>query len=163
MNKHLLSELKELNNHGINITEYLKVKNNVDYNSLEIIEIAYDIKTGLYINYAKDNPHLIDAYTSEISKIIEMNMNYQDAILDIGSGELTTLSNVLLKLKTETSFVYALEPNRSNLKKLIEELFRVSRDKLLLFEPSYELNSLKGKKEWISMGTLRVSLMLLIA
>lgn len=205
--KFLLSDLKELYKQGVNITEYLKAKNDVDYNTLEIIEIAYDIQAGSYINYAKANPHLIDAYTSEISKIIEANTNYQDSILDIGSGELTTLSNVLLRLKTETSFIYALEisfsrlfkgffyaqeivhkdifdklcpivasiheiplldksvnvtisshalePNGSHLKKLIEELFRVTRDKLLLFEPSYEMNSLEGRKRMDMHGYIK--------
>ena len=202
-----MSDLKELYKQGVNITEYLKVRNDVGYNTLEIIELAYDVQAGSYINYAKDNPHLIDAYTSEISKIIESNINYQDSILDIGSGELTTLSNVLLKIKKETSFVYALEisfsrlykglfyaqetihqsiydklcpivasideiplldksvnitisshalePNRSNLKRLIEELFRVTKDKLLLFEPSYEMNSLEGRKRMDIHGYIK--------
>lgn len=203
----LLSDLKELYEQGGNIIEYLKAKNDVDYNTLELIEIAYDIQAGSYINYAKDNPHLIEAYTSEISKIIDANTNYRDSILDIGSGELTTLSNVLLRLKTETSFIYtldvsfsrlfkgflyaqeiihkdifdklcpivasideiplldksvnvtisshALEPNGGNLKKLLEELFRVTRDKLLLFEPSYEMNSLQGKKRMDMHGYIK--------
>ena len=41
---------------------------------------------------------------------------------------------------------HALEPNGKSLNLLLKELFRVAKNKLILFEPSYELNSKEGKR-----------------
>ena len=50
---------------------------------------------------------------------------------------------------------HALEPNGKYLSDLIKELFRVVKKKLILFEPSYELNSLKGKKRMDKLGYIK--------
>lgn len=42
--------------------------------------------------------------------------------------------------------VHALEPNKSNIKKILKELFRVAKKTLIFFEPSSIYNSEEGKK-----------------
>ena len=49
---------------------------------------------------------------------------------------------------------HALEPNGGNLSPLLSELFRVCRERLVLFEPSYELNSAEGKARMDKLGYL---------
>ena len=50
---------------------------------------------------------------------------------------------------------HALEPNHGREDKLLKELFRVCRRKLLLFEPSWELNSAEGRSRMESLGYIR--------
>ena len=50
---------------------------------------------------------------------------------------------------------HSLEPNGKNLTNLLRELFRVGKKKLLLFEPSYELNSIKGKQRMDKLGYIK--------
>ena len=50
---------------------------------------------------------------------------------------------------------HALEPNGKSLNLLLKELFRVAKNKLILFEPSYELNSKEGKRRMEKHGYIR--------
>lgn len=50
---------------------------------------------------------------------------------------------------------HALEPNRGREKQLLKELFRVSRRKVVLFEPSYEMNSDEGRARMDRLGYIR--------
>jgi SAM-dependent methyltransferase len=192
---------------GKNITEYLRKLNNIEYNSPEIIELAYDLQAGSYIEYARKNMQLVNLYTNEIAQIIDTNLNHNDSILDIGSGELTTISNVINKLNKKPRILYcidiswsrlykgisyakeilnqesfsrispivaeiskiplhsksinvttsshALEPNGENLRLILEELFRVTIDKIILFEPSYEMNSEIGRERMDKLGYIK--------
>ena len=53
---------------------------------------------------------------------------------------------------------HALEPNGLNLREIMIELFRVTTDKLILFEPCYEINTNEGK---IRMYILKIWIVLL--
>jgi hypothetical protein len=50
---------------------------------------------------------------------------------------------------------HALEPNGQALPALLRELFRITRRKLVLFEPSYELNSEEGQRRMERLGYIR--------
>lgn len=50
---------------------------------------------------------------------------------------------------------HALEPNGANLAELLSELFRVTRRKIVLFEPCYEINSDEGKSRMERLGYIR--------
>ena len=52
---------------------------------------------------------------------------------------------------------HALEPNGNemDLENILSELFRVTKKKLVLFEPSYELNSIEGKKRMERLGYIK--------
>lgn len=50
---------------------------------------------------------------------------------------------------------HALEPNGADLDLLLEELIRVTRKKLILFEPWYENNSAKGKARMDQYGYIK--------
>ena len=147
-----------------------------------------------------------ELYTRELSSILSNFISKETRFLDIGSGELTTLSYVLSYLKDIPKITYAfdiswsrlfkgigfaedilgnssksimpfvakiseiplpnksidittsshaLEPNGGNLGDLLKELFRVTKDKLVLFEPCYEINSDEGKKRMDSLGYIK--------
>jgi SAM-dependent methyltransferase len=191
---------------GGNITELLRKQKNSSLNTPEIIEIAYDLQAGTYIESIKKNPKQSALYTSELAQILSHHIKPNSSLLDIGTGELTTLSLVFSELKQKpsevlafdiswsriykgigfaqqkmgadfqilTTFVgdiseiplldksinittssHALELNGGKLKELIEELFRVTTDKLVLFEPCYEINSKEGKERMDKLGYIK--------
>ena len=54
-----------------------------------------------------------------------------------------------------TTSSHALEPNGGRLKQLMAELFRVTIDKLVLFEPCYEINTDAGKERMDRLGYIK--------
>lgn len=191
---------------GRNVTEFLRAQKSINFNTSEIIEMAYDLQAGTYIENILKNPSQSEAYTTELTEILNNHLNEQDSLLDIGTGELTTLSQIIFKLKIKPnqifafdiswsrlykgnnyakkilgeqygklkSFVgdikeipllnksinittssHALEPNGSSLKEILSELFRVTIDKLILFEPYYEMNTEEGKERMDKLGYIK--------
>jgi len=198
-------EAKSIYQKGENVTNYLRKKYGSEDNTSEIIEIAYDLQAGSYVENVKSNFDKANCYANELSNILSDNLECGDSLLDVGTGEITTLTLVLNKLKTELSDVvaldiswsrlsvgmqfhqehrrskfplkvfvadikaiplhekcvdvvtssHALEPNGRNLETLLLELFRVTKKKLVLFEPSYELNSEEGKDRMDKLGYIK--------
>jgi SAM-dependent methyltransferase len=175
-----------------------------DVNIQKIIEISYSLQSGSYIDSVLSQPETYDKYTSQIAQIIDQYIAPYETILDIGTGELTTLSLVLDKLETPLAKVlacdiswsrlfvgqqfaqslklnskidlfcadmiklpladnsidtiiscHALEPNRTSEAKIVSELFRVARKRLILFEPSYEENSPEGIRRMDKLNYIR--------
>jgi SAM-dependent methyltransferase len=192
---------------GRNITELLRSQKGLATNSAEIIEIAYDLQAGTYIQAVNDKPEFFLEYARELAGIIQNHVAADDVLLDVGTGELTTLSLVVQSLVVKprhvlafdiswsrifkgvqfarehmgrecfarlSAFVanireaplfdksvnvtissHALEPNGDILPALLSELFRVTRDKLILFEPCYEINSEEGKRRMDRLGYIK--------
>ncbi|MBN1930575.1 MAG: methyltransferase domain-containing protein [Desulfobacterales bacterium] len=97
-------DLQTLYEQGKNITKLLREEQGLQHNTDDIIEIAYDLQTGSYIDdmenaamerYKKD-------YTSEIAKTI-LSLCKPTSILEAGVGEATTLSGVLENIEAEVS------------------------------------------------------------
>ena len=63
-----------------------------DYNDSEIIEIAYDLQAGTYIENIEKNKASAQKYAQECADIISAHLGSSDRLLDIGTGEITTLS-----------------------------------------------------------------------
>ncbi len=199
-----LDELRVLYEKGINLTDYLKKQNNLDSNSDEIIELVYDLQAGSYIDFAKNNTDFMQDYSDESAEIINKYLDSDSIILDIGSGECTTISYISNKLHSFSHFFcfdismsrilkgngflnvhaknsnkitpfvaniseipfksstidivisnHALEPNGKNLSNLLQESIRVCSNYLILFEPSYENNSIKGQQRMDRLGYIR--------
>jgi ubiquinone/menaquinone biosynthesis C-methylase UbiE len=197
---------KKAYSEGKNITELLKIQKGNTNNTSDIIETAYDIQAGSYIDFAKSNYDHISAYATELAEILHKYLKDNDSLIDVGTGEITTLSQVLFKLKKLPRIVYAfdisysriykgiayskdilglnykilnpfvadmseiplpdksinittsnhaLEPNGDKLKELLQELFRITIDKIILFEPCFEKNSLEGKKRMERLGYIK--------
>jgi hypothetical protein len=191
---------------GKNITELLRFQKNVLENTPEIIETAYDLQAGSYIENILKNPKQSIAYSTELAQILDLHLRKNDSLLDVGTGELTTLSQIILRLHIKPTSVFAfdiswsrvykgisfakenlkddykaikpfvadlneipllsksinittsshaLEPNGGNLKEIMQELFRVTIDKLVLFEPCFEINSKEGKDRMEKLGYIK--------
>jgi ubiquinone/menaquinone biosynthesis C-methylase UbiE len=201
-----IAEAKKAYAEGKNITELLCAQKNIHTNTPEIIETAYDLQAGTYIEYANNQFEKISLYTTELAQILDEHINSDDTLLDIGTGELTTLSLLVSALTNKPKDVYAfdiswsriykgiafakdkmgddfkrvktfvadiseiplfdksinittsshaLEPNGGKLNELLTELFRVTADKLVLFEPCYEINTQEGKDRMDKLGYIK--------
>lgn len=91
MNRNI-QELRVTYGSGENITEKLRSGTT---NTLEAIEIAYDLQSGSYISSGISNKEKYKEYTAELGNIIKEHVTSLDTILDCGAGELTTLSRIL--------------------------------------------------------------------
>lgn len=189
---------------GENVTEFLQRELNTNGNTPAIIEMAYDLQAGSYIEWDRRNRELARRCTAEIAEVLDTHLHHGDRVLDVGTGELTTFTDVALQLKTEvrslwafdlswsrihlgrafaeemlspalfgrlnafvaeigavplrsksidvTTSYHALEPNGGRERDILAELFRITRRKLILFEPSYANNSESGRARMTRLG-----------
>ena len=198
-------EAKQIYKQGKNVTQYLRNKFDKNENTGEIIEIAYDLQAGSYIKSLMANSQHVEAYATEVSDILKNHLVVDDTLLDVGTGEITTLNLVLNRITVPLTKVLAfdiswsrlykglefhqknndtnvsvetfvadmkeiplrnkcidvttsngaLEPNGKSLNSLLQELFRITKKKLVLFEPSYELNSKEGRERMDNLGYIK--------
>ena len=192
---------------GENVTQYLQRQLGVSQNTTEIIEMAYELQAGSYVEWTKSNRPFVDSYTIEMAEILNRHLADGQTILDVGTGELTTFSSLANKFAYDLERYYAfdvswsrlriglefakevlapkvaerlsvfaaemdeiplknssidtvitchaLEPNGGNERPILKELLRVARRKVILFEPSYELNSSQGRERMDRLGYVR--------
>ena len=189
---------KKLYSNGNNIIKS-KLSSNINITKLltnKDIELAYDLQAGNYINNALRKKEWLENFSLEAAKIIDHYISQDATLLDAGTGELTSFSNILNSLENKVSralafdlslsrlflgmkymkkimnksiettifcaelskiplpensvdtaiTIHAVEPNNIGASEIIQELMRVSRDNLLLFEPYYEKSNTKVKK-----------------
>lgn len=198
-------EAKSVYKEGNNVTQYLRTKLGSEDNTSDIIEIAYDLQAGSYIEYVNSNRTRTESYAAELGGILKQHLVPGDSLLDVGTGEITTFTLVLNNIDVQLSDILALdiswsrlsvgmkfhkenrrtgfplrafvadikeiplhekcvdvvtssaalEPNGKNLEALLIELFRITKKKLVLFEPSYELNSEEGKARMDKLGYIK--------
>jgi len=110
-----IESAKKVFSKGGNVTEHLRSELNIDHNTPEIIETSYDLQAGSYIEYVNKNVSKTDSYTSELASILNDYVSVDDSVLDVGCGELTTLSYVLKKLSTTPRKVFAFDISWSRL------------------------------------------------
>ena len=108
-------EAKEVFRRGENVTQYLRKKFNEQENTLEIIEIAYDLQAGSYIKEVQANPTKVSLYADEIANNLQKHLCDGDTLLDVGTGELTTLTLLLNKVNTKLSEILAFDISWSRL------------------------------------------------
>lgn len=174
---------------GKNVSETLRAHLASAHNTPEIIELSYEMQAGTYVEFAQRDLVFGQAYAAAMATALRPQLQAGDVILDVGSGELTTLSQLVKHLDFDFSKIYAcdisearlsvgktyaenhmgasfgilelfkadfahipladksiditisnhaLEPNGGREIETLAELFRVTKRKLVLFEPYYE-------------------------
>src|SRR5688572_4566400 len=106
-----MKSLRDLGEHafrdGKNVTAALREHLGTDRNTPETIEIAYDLQAGSYVKSAEENLAFMTAYAQQLADILDPHLRVGDTLLDAGAGELTTLTHLIMALKTPLSRVYA--------------------------------------------------------
>lgn len=100
--------LRRLYKSGYNIEEYLRMRFNKNKNTIKIIRMSYEARSGCDMDFMKDNKwkKFQENYTKEIAGII-MGLCYPEYILEAGVGEGITLCGVLQELKSRTNYQIA--------------------------------------------------------
>jgi ubiquinone/menaquinone biosynthesis C-methylase UbiE len=86
-----IGALRKAFSQGVNISQLL-VQQCPGLERQEVIEIAYDIQAGSYVQEALANQERLQQYAVEIYELVKGYVCPEDSILDCGAGELTTLS-----------------------------------------------------------------------
>jgi hypothetical protein len=92
--------------HGQNVTEALRAQRGVSENTAEIIETAYDLQAGTYIEAVDKDYARADTYSQEVARLLDSRISADASLLDVGTGELTTLSLVSAHLKHRPSSAF---------------------------------------------------------
>src|SRR5947207_3038314 len=80
---------------GKNVTETLRNQKGLRENTPEVIETAYDLQAGSYIAHVEKNRDRVVAYANELGTLLGEHIRDTDTLLDVGTGEMTTLSLLL--------------------------------------------------------------------
>lgn len=111
-----INELKQDYLEGRNITQIMREERNIDYNTQEIIETAYELQTGEYQKKweRKEFSELYEKFTKEIATTI-LNICNPKSILEAGVGEATTFTKVLqhLNIKDLKAFGFDISWSRT--------------------------------------------------
>ena len=100
---------------GENVTDFLKSELGESTNSPEIIEIAYDLQAGSYIALSEEFPDRLGPYTEEMYSLLKPHLFENCTILDLGTGELTTLSPLANQIDIPIQKIFGLEISWSRL------------------------------------------------
>lgn len=101
---------------GENVTEHLRRQLGVDHNTSEVIEIAYDLQAGTYSEYTNVNRRSEEEYATGLAQTLDPHLRSGDSLLDVGTGEMTTLSLMSNCLSAELSSLLAFDISWSRLK-----------------------------------------------
>jgi SAM-dependent methyltransferase len=111
---------------GENITRFLRQAGQSSQNTQEIIEIAYDLQAGSYVE-RMTNPRkreFITSYSAAIANEIRKLVRQTRNVLEAGVGEATTLSGVLKSLEHDPRSAYGFDISWSRIAKAREWLAR---------------------------------------
>lgn len=122
---------------GENVTQHLRRQLNVDHNTAEIIEIAYDLQAGSYTEFANRNQGELQSFTAEAASLLKRYVSDGDSILDVGCGELTTFSHLANNLGVSPAALLAFDLSWSRIRAgrnyASAHLNRFALDRLSLF------------------------------
>ncbi len=99
---------------GQNVMDYLRHKHGIDHNNSEIIELSYDLQAGSYAKSTELHIQERMDYAKLMSEYIRPHLNGATSLLDVGTGELSTISLLANHLDENTS-VFAFDISWSRL------------------------------------------------
>ena len=79
---------------GRNVMATLREVYGQTENSDAVVEVAYDLQAGTYARYAEENSTYWKSYSGQLAEILRGLTRPGDSILDVGTGEMTTLAGV---------------------------------------------------------------------
>lgn len=110
-----VKEAREAYDRGENITNLLRRQMGETANTADIIEVAYDLQAGSYSRQAVENAEYLKGYCEGVAKIIAPYVDEVESIIDIGTGECTSLAYLLDDLPSSINQVLACDISWSRL------------------------------------------------
>ena len=102
---------------GGSITEFLRAELDEATNSTEIIELTYDLQAGSYIAMAEERAEDLAPLMAEFAMLLGPHLEAGDSLLDVGTGEFTTIAAIIEALGTPPAELYACDVSWSRLHK----------------------------------------------
>jgi hypothetical protein len=110
-----IAEAVDCYRRGENVARALRQRRRSSRNGVSIIEIAYDLQAGTYVRAAAENAAFHGRYVEAAAALIGPHLEPRDAILDIGSGEFTTLVGIANACFQPSQMVYGCELSLSRI------------------------------------------------
>jgi len=146
--RHDVRQLLELYRAGVNITEHLRSLEGTEQNSENAILYAYDLQAGSYIA-ALDDPGYAAGKRAAAARIGELLAPLEfDSMLDAGTGEATTLAELMTCLPRRPGRVLAFDLSLSRLlfaqrflrrRELTVDLFTAALENIPLADAAVDL------------------------
>lgn len=80
---------------GENVIRFLRTQFSDTLSDSDIIEVSYDLQAGSYVRNALQNRNNRSDYCQEMASLIKARTSSVNNLLDIGTGELTTLCELM--------------------------------------------------------------------
>jgi len=110
-----LSAVRRLYKDGVNIIEHLRRQLGTRLNTEQLVETSYDMQAGSYVTYVEQNPEACKPYQAEVARLLNSFIAAGDSVVDVGTGEMTTLAPVAQVSYHKVSHAYALDISLSRL------------------------------------------------
>jgi len=110
-----LPTIRHLYRDGINIIDHLRQQLGAGYNTEQLVEISYDMQAGSYVEFVRQHPDRINPYRQELAAHLSSCICDGDVVVDVGTGEMTTLETVASTAYARINKAYALDISLSRL------------------------------------------------
>lgn len=116
--------MREAYGRGENTMAWARANAAQSSNSLISTLIAYDLQAGSYTAEAESNPTYFQRWARQLAELLKPYLAAGDRILEVGVGEATTLSGVMLESQIESMEVFGFDISWSRIKTAQEWLQR---------------------------------------
>lgn len=100
---------------GRNVIATLREEIGAEINTPEIIEIAYDLQAGTYAQHAERNSAFLERYAGQLANYLRPHLQDGDTLMDAGTGEVTTLSHLIPRLRIDLARIHAFDISQRRL------------------------------------------------
>lgn len=134
MNSKIFERLNEIRHEytkNTNLIRFIKENISVEKDSTDPILVSYDFQSGTYIDGVKKNQEFSERYTSEVANIINSLSEDTKSVMEVGCGELTTLTKVANKLRDGVSTILGFDISLSRIylgKSFFNEFYKKKSD-----------------------------------
>jgi len=101
--------LREAYSRGDNVMEYARQTFGQAANTPLITLMAYDLQAGSYISGARKDPEYRLLWCDQVARLLDRFVGPEDSLLEVGSGEATTLAGVLRALLIQPSEAFGFD------------------------------------------------------
>lgn len=110
-----LSAIRRMYKDGVNIIDHLRKQLGTQFNTEQLVETSYDMQAGSYVDYVAQKPEACEPYQAEVSRLLDRLIAPGDSVVDVGTGEMTTLGPVAAACYDKATHAYALDISLSRL------------------------------------------------
>lgn len=89
-----ISQARQIYQNSGNISKFLRKALNQTNNTSQIIEVTYDLQSGNYVEFVRQFAEKHQTHCREIATYFDQYLDSQTSLLEVGCGEMTTLSGI---------------------------------------------------------------------